>query len=214
MIKRIIGNATLYCGDAFEILPTMERPEAIVTDPPYGKKQKSNHKDYFRHTTKLAGDDSLDCYQLIDGASKCLVAFYSPNNPPPIKWRNVLVWNKGLGVGSGGDPKTCWRRDVELIGVNGNAALLGGRDSSVLSFNAHTKPPSGHFCEKPEALMTYLVGKISEQTILDPFMGSGTTGVACANLGRKFIGIEIDEKYFDIACERIEAAYAQGRLFA
>jgi DNA modification methylase len=52
------------------------------------------------------------------------------------------------------------------------------------------------------------------QTILDPYMGSGTTGVACANLGRKFIGIEIEEKYFDIACERITAAYAQGTLFA
>jgi site-specific DNA-methyltransferase (adenine-specific) len=52
------------------------------------------------------------------------------------------------------------------------------------------------------------------QTVLDPFMGSGTTGVACANLGRKFIGIEIEPKYFDIACERISAAYAQMRLFA
>jgi DNA modification methylase len=63
--------------------------------------------------------------------------------------------------------------------------------------------------------MDWCLTKIPDaQTILDPFMGSGTTGVACANLGRKFIGIEIERKYFDIACERIAAAYAQGRLFA
>jgi len=65
-------------------------------------------------------------------------------------------------------------------------------------------------------VMEWVIGqfKKSPQTILDPFMGSGTTGVACANLGRKFIGIELEQKYFDIACERIEAAQAQGRLFA
>ena len=55
---------------------------------------------------------------------------------------------------------------------------------------------------------------LPDHVVLDPFMGSGTTGVACANLGRSFIGIEIEPKYFDIACKRIEAAYAQGRLFA
>ena len=73
-----------------------------------------------------------------------------------------------------------------------------------------------HPTQKPEKLMQHIV-KIStkmRQTVLDPFMGSGTSGVACANLGRSFIGIELEQKYFDIACERIEAAYAQGRLFA
>ena len=68
---------------------------------------------------------------------------------------------------------------------------------------------------KARALMTVVIANSQDATsILDPFMGSGTTGVACANLGRKFIGIEIERKYFDIACERIAAAYAQGRLFA
>src|SRR5690606_9161061 len=73
-----------------------------------------------------------------------------------------------------------------------------------------------HPTQKPEKLIEHIV-KISSKpggAVLDPFMGSGTTGVACANLGRKFIGIEIEPKYFDIACRRIEAAYAQGRLFA
>ena len=69
-----------------------------------------------------------------------------------------------------------------------------------------------HPTEKPLSLMQEVVSW-TDGRVIDPFMGSGTTGVACANLGRKFIGIEIEPKYFDIACERIEAAYAQGRLF-
>jgi DNA modification methylase len=77
------------------------------------------------------------------------------------------------------------------------------------------KDGTQHPTQKPVNLMTWCIEQIGNpQTILDPFMGSGTTGVACANLGRKFIGIELERKYFDIACERIAAAYAQGRLFA
>jgi DNA modification methylase len=72
-----------------------------------------------------------------------------------------------------------------------------------------------HPTQKPVTVMEWAIRQCKKDpmTILDPFMGSGTTGVACANLGRKFIGIEIEEKYFDIACERITAAQAQGRLF-
>ena len=71
-----------------------------------------------------------------------------------------------------------------------------------------------HPTQKPVRLLEWCLSFIPEaQSIVDPYMGSGTTGVACANLGRKFIGIEIEEKYFDIACERIDAAYSQGRLF-
>ncbi len=75
--------------------------------------------------------------------------------------------------------------------------------------------PSGHPCPKPIQYAQWLVSRAAEmgQTVIDPFMGSGTTGVACANLGRKFIGIEIEPKYFDIACRRIEQAYKQPRLF-
>ena len=82
-------------------------------------------------------------------------------------------------------------------------------------FDLKTGVVDKHPCPKPEAYCNWLVSRSAENggTILDPLMGSGTTGVACANLGRKFIGIEIEEKYFDIACERITAAQAQGRLF-
>lgn len=72
-----------------------------------------------------------------------------------------------------------------------------------------------HPTQKAVFIMEWCLGFLTDaETIIDPFMGSGTTGVACANLGRKFIGIEIEEKYFDIACKRIETAYLQPRLFA
>jgi DNA modification methylase len=95
--------------------------------------------------------------------------------------------------------------------------LYGGTDwieASAPRANRDTDA-SGHPYQKPLEVMAWLIAKVrGGGAICDPFMGSGTTGVACANLGRKFIGIEIEPKYFDIACERIAAAYAQGRLFA
>lgn len=108
----------------------------------------------------------------------------------------------------GGDPKTCWRRDWELILVDGTSELAGGRDSSVLRF---TIRPSQfvHPCQKPVALMEYLIGKIPSETIVDPFMGSGTTLRAAANHGRRAIGIELEERYCEIAANRL----AQGVLF-
>jgi len=77
------------------------------------------------------------------------------------------------------------------------------------------KDGKGHPTQKPIEVMCWCIERLPDgaNTILDPFMGSGTTGVACAKLGRKFIGIEIEPKYFDIACRRIEAAYAQPDMF-
>ena len=88
------------------------------------------------------------------------------------------------------------------------------RDSVIRVYDGNrSEPDREHPTQKPIALMQWCVEKTTG-TVLDPFMGSGTTGVACANLGRKFIGIEIEPKYFDIACRRIEQAYKQPRLFA
>ena len=126
-----------------------------------------------------------------------------------------MVWNKGAHVGIGGDRETCWKRDFEMIGVRDNAPLNGKRDSAVLRFHALSPPPTGHVAEKPVDLLCYLIRKLSQpgDTILDPFMGSGTTGVACMKTGRNFIGIEIEEKYYQIATKRIEDARRQPLLF-
>jgi site-specific DNA-methyltransferase (adenine-specific) len=214
MRKEVIGNATLYLGDCLEILPTLPKVDAVITDPPYGIAFES-HGQRFKGAEPIHGDEddtsAVAVALLTEGTT---AMFFSPYRPLPIDWRSVLVWNKGAHVGGGGDPETCWKRDFELIGVRGNRPLNGKRDSAVryvpgLMANQHT-------AQKPVEIMEYLIGKLTNdmEVVLDPFMGSGTTGVACMNLGRKFIGIEIEAKYFDIACERIENAQRQERLFA
>jgi DNA modification methylase len=114
-----------------------------------------------------------------------------------------MVWDKGQRNFSLADCEFAWssqRRAARVFDYSRAAALKDGKQ---------------HATQKPVALMEWCIGQLESKpaTILDPFMGSGTTGVACANLGRKFIGIEIEPRYFDIACKRIEQAYAQGQLF-
>ena len=110
-----------------------------------------------------------------------------------------------------------WKPDHEEIYVIGKG-WIGSRDcGSVLRVppvQSMAKNGRVHPTQKPVKLLELLIKKTPPTIVLDAFMGSGTTGVACANLGRKFIGIEIERKYFDIACERIDAAYSQRRLFA
>lgn len=126
----------------------------------------------------------------------------------------VLIWDKGGALGMG-DLSIPWKPDHEEIYVLGKG-FVGTRDSgSVLRHppvQSMAKNGRVHPTEKPVSLMVDLCRKVPG-TVLDPFMGSGTTGVACVKLGRKFIGIEIDEGYFDIAVERIRKAYAQPDFF-
>jgi site-specific DNA-methyltransferase (adenine-specific) len=129
-------------------------------------------------------------------------------------WRGVAVWNKGTAI----PQPNAFLAQCEFMtwGTNGprevdyqGGAYLRG------CFDIEAPKQREHITQKPEALMNEVVRIVPPGAIvLDPFMGSGTTGVACANLGRKFIGIEQEPRYFDIACERVAATYAQGRLFA
>jgi site-specific DNA-methyltransferase (adenine-specific) len=220
MEKVQIGECTLYRGDCREVLPELYDPDAVVTDPPYGINLKS-HGGMFVGMTPIAGDESLDIANYVRswaGWRKCAcLMFFSPYKPM-TGWRNVLCWSKGDHVGRGGDPKKCWHRNFELIGVEGNGPLNGKRQSAVLRFNAISPNFVGmvHPAEKPLPLMVYLVEKITNAggSVLDPFMGSGTTGVACVKTGRKFVGIELDPAHFATACRRIEAAYADQPLLA
>ena len=131
-----------------------------------------------------------------------------------LSFFHSVIWDKK-------NPGMGWRyrRQHEMIMV---AHRRGGKvawaDDSVTQRNviSISKPRGGqHPNEKPVELVERFVGlhAPADGLVVDPFMGSGTTGVACINLGRKFIGIELERKYFDIACERIDAAQAQGRLF-
>lgn len=206
-ITLIHGDCREVIGDVFRTRPF----DLILTDPPYGIAHKSNGQ-IFKDAQPIAGDGDSSLLEFIDqwALSRCaLAAFYSPFNPPNIKWRTVLIWNKGKHVGAGGDPSTCWKRDAELIGVKGNWPLLGGRDSCVLNFNAESPPKSGHFCEKPLSLMKYLVAKFSEPSLCDPFCGSGTTLEAAKAVGKRAIGIELEEKWVDYTANRLRQEVLQ-----
>jgi len=221
MRKETIGDAVLYLGDCLEILPTLTKVDAVVTDPPYGISYRSGMTGH-NGGTALPGicsdEDTAARDSVIEWAGDSPGLYFgSWRKTRPEPCRMVLVWHKGIHVGMG-DLSIPWKPNIEEIYVIGSG-FQGHRGSAVLDYPApvswnSTKHGRSHAHEKPLSLMAELVSKCPIGTILDPFMGSGTTGVACANLGRKFIGIEIEERYFDIACERIEAAYAQGRLFA
>ena len=219
-----IGDATLYHGDCLEILPSLGEIDAVVTDPPYGITYKSNYgvgqgsKPITNDGTRI----SLRLYRkVISILPKAAILWFTRWDAWPDVWeilaahfqvKGMLVWDKGHpGMGN----LKHWGCNHELIASCGPISIRGSRDSSILKFNPVHPKARHHPTEKPVTLLEYLIGKItdSSQTVLDPFMGSGTTGVACANLGRKFIGIEIEKKYFDIACERMEAVCSQDRLY-
>lgn len=212
-------ESDLRCGDALQLLPSLPAGsvDCVITDPPYGIDLVS-HGGRFRHAKRIANDTTPHLAEAVYGMCADrgwpLAMFFSPYRFVGA-WRNVLVWNKGKHVGIGGDKDTCWKRDFELIGVAFNKPLNGQRDSAVLRFNALSPPPSGHVAEKPVPLMRYLVEKLTQpgDTVLDPCMGSGTTGVACALTGRRFIGFELDRNYYEIALKRIAAVTEEGPLF-
>lgn len=189
----------LYHGDCLDIMPTLEAGsvDAVITDPPYGIKHRT-HGQIFVHALPIKGDDdeiiASEMLKLCEQSKMTVACFFSPYRYIDAGWRSVLVWNKGAHVGIGGDRETCWKRDFELIGVRDNKKLNGKRDSGVIYIPALSPPPTGHVAEKPVRLMNYLIIKLTNpgDTILDPFMGSGTTGVACVQTGRNFIGIELD----------------------
>jgi DNA modification methylase len=209
-----IGDATLYLGDCREILPSLPKVDAVVTDPPYGVAYSSGWDNKFKKV-KIANDTTPELRDwLVDwlGEGRALI-FGSWKIARPQRTKLVLIWDKGT-VGMG-DLSLPWFPSTEEIYVLGNG-WRGTRTRSVLytsvGFNHNLN--EHHPTEKPVTVMQELLQKTgNDWTILDPFMGSGTTGVAAIKMGRKFIGIEIEPKYFDIACRRIEEASRQPDMF-
>ena len=203
-VEHLAEGVTLMLGDCRELLPSLGPVDALISDPPYGIAFRSNGQ-WFVGADPIAGDDGTDSAEFVRKwvGSLPLVMFFSPYRPMD-GWRSVLVWDKGEHVGIGGDRETCWKRDHELIGVSGNGNLNGRRDSSMLRYLAVSPPPSGHVAEKPEPLMRYLLWKLGVADVCDPFMGSGTTLVAAKRLGIRAIGVEVEEKWCEIAAKRLQ----------
>jgi site-specific DNA-methyltransferase (adenine-specific) len=202
--KEVIGDATLYLGDCLDILPTLGKVDAVVTDPPYGigfASQPTKWQRLAGHRPEAWDDSTCGAVPMLPSIAPSIIwggNYYAL--PPSRGW---LSWFKPDAPPSMGNFELAW------TSLDRTARQLS------VSIGETNPERVGHPTQKPLRLMEWCLGFVPDaHTILDPFMGSGTTGVACANLGRKFIGIEIEPRYFDIACERVAAAYAQGRLFA
>ena len=216
MKKEVIGNATLHLGACLEILPTLDKVDAVITDPPYGMAFQSNHYGPGARNSgheKIVGDDdeSLMLWACDIAAQHSRYVFGRWENIPTIPTPDsVITWvknNHGMG-----DLEHAHARSTEFLffyrGIEHKWPKKRPHDVIRASRTGNGLHPT----EKPVALMENVIDW-TLGGVLDPFMGSGTTGVACMNLGRKFIGIEIEPKYFDIACERIENAQRQERMF-
>lgn len=224
--KEVIGNAVLYLGDCLEILPTMPKVDAVITDPPYGIDGGSG-------TVGLSRAHKHDYASFVDTPDN-IMANIVPRFKMALKQANgrgvltpgpkcLCYYPSPSAFGSLYQPATCslnmWgRAQSQPVFYYGKPPRIGKDigDTTYRIDDAASAGSEGHPCPKPLKTMRQLVHLASnpDETVLDPFMGSGTTGVACMNLGRKFIGIEIEPRYFDIACERIENSQRQERLFA
>lgn len=203
--EHLADGVTLYCGDCREILPTLGKVDAVVTDPPYGigyaaqpivgkGKTKSNHekREWDNAPVDLSGVMEFNVPKIIWGGN-----YY--DLPPTRGW---LSWYKPDAPPSLSNFELAW------TSIDRTSKQFSW---SIAATNAER---AGHPTQKPVELIKWCLGFVQDaDLILDPFMGSGTTGVAAVKLGRKFIGIEIEPKYFDIACRRIQAALDAPDMF-
>jgi DNA modification methylase len=214
--KEIIGDCTLYLGDCLEVMPTLEKVDACLTDPPYGVRQAGGFsgaggfsKPVARREYEGQWDDSRpsqEIFKLMLTVSQNQIIwggnYFTDLLPQSSRW---LWWDKCQTMPTYSDGELAW---TSLSGVSTKKIIYNNNGLQA------KEKGRVHPTQKPIEVMKWCLGFLPDsETILDPFMGSGTTGVACVKLGRKFIGIELDEKYFDIACKRIEEAYRQPDMF-
>ena len=234
-----IGRATLYLGDCLEIMPTLGKVDHVICDPPYEARLHAA-KAHLSDLRKDSGPElrAID-FDAIDpireqfseiAAASCtgwFIAFCTIEGARPwadcinasaMKYKRACVWVKpdstpqlnGQGPAQGAEIFVCaWAG-------TGHAKWNAGGKRGVYTHLVNNAERTGlHPTEKPRKLMAAIIKDFTNpgQLIADPFMGSGTTGVAAVQLGRNFIGIEKDPKYFELACDRLDKAQRQGSLF-
>lgn len=239
-----IGLATLYCGDCREIAPTLARPAAVISDPPYGMKARTDSRRFFggvsdkiqrpphafskrspvgskslnrnmrgrgREWPAIIGDDAPFDAAVWAGAADSVVLWGFNHFAGTLPVGTTLVWIKKATHLFGS-----FLSDAELAWMRGGHGVY----CQEVSFPPPVRGPDGglsvqgsvHPTQKPVALMRWCIEKAKVPpggVILDPYMGSGSTGVAAVQMRHPFIGIEIEPRYFDTACRRIEAAQRQ-----
>lgn len=220
MRKEVIGDATLYLGDCREVLPGVVGIGAIVADPPYGidrhsigcrKNDNRVRFSAFSAGKKIMGDGrQFDPTHMLGVAPQTIVwgaNHYASFLPNSAGW---LIWDKRVNPEFYG---TTDQSDCELAWTNVSGAARIWRQiwNGIVRQGVEANTPKLHPTQKPIALMRWCVEK-TVGMVCDPYMGSGTTGAACVELRRPFVGIEIDPEHFAVACKRIEQAQRQGSL--
>ncbi len=218
MNKKQIGDALLIHGDAFSIMPTLGDVDCILTDPPYNPKTHKGARSAKSLAASQIDFDSLTEKQFIEfcgnavGQAKrwvvmsCAWQHAAELEKAGIPLVRLGVWHKPNGAPqfTGDRPGMGWEA-IAILHREGKKRWNGGGHHAVWVCNVEH---GDHPTQKPLKLLMDWVEKFTEpgETVLDPFMGSGTTGIACVLLGRSFIGIEKDPGYFEMACARIQAA--------
>lgn len=219
-VEHLSDDVTLHCGDSLEILPALKGAGSIITDPPYGVGFKyhgytDSIKNYGKIIEAISGarcallnypEEMMRHVLPVLGPPDRVFAWVYPSNLP----RQTRLWGFwGCDV----DPSRskCKARNPESAKVA--SLYVAGYDwREIPQVKNVSAEKTEHPCQLPLGVARWVVETISDSVVIDPFMGSGTTGVAAVQLGRKCIGIEIEPKYFDIACRRISDELARPRL--
>lgn len=232
----MIGDCTLYLGDCLEVMPALGEVDAVITDPPFEAEAHTKQRREIRASGLI--NEALPFAAINEDIRKEFARVVSPKclgwsitfcqaeavqawrevyEAASAKYKRPMVWIKpdGMPQFTGDRPAMGYESIVACWHGKGKSSWNGGGRHGVFNFPKGEGQAQPHPTTKPIKLMQELVKLFTNSSalVLDPFMGSGTTGVACAKMGRKFIGIEIDEGYFDIACKRIKDAYKQPDMF-
>lgn len=222
MRTETIGDCTLYLGDCRTVMEALGPVDAVVTDPPYGVSGgsgtlgKASSKTKYENGLPDTPDSVRDVFApaVVTALSLAKRGVITPGAPcafmyPPPEDLGGLYQPATSGMSKWG------RATLQPVLFYGKDPRAGLTIQPIHKVVTEASEKNGHPCPKPASAALWMVNRASleGETILDPFMGSGSFGVACVVLGRAYIGIEIHEPYFDIACRRIEEAYKQPRLF-
>lgn len=232
-----IGDCTLYNGDCLEVMKTLGNVDHVISDPPYedelhkaiGRIRRNDGREMisdlgFDGVNSSRSEIAKECVRLSNGwailftLAEGVRAWRDELQSNGAKYDTCIAWVKPDSTPrmNGQGPARGFECAVTAWCAKGYRSWNAGGKRGVYTHNTNSKERHGkHPTEKPVSLMIELIQDFTKpgQVILDPFMGSGTTGVACARRGRGVVGIEMNEEYFEIACERISKAYQQEDMF-
>lgn len=211
----VIGNATLYLGDCREILPTLGTVDAVITDPPFGVgnfvqttgRKMGRGESHGKPVTWNESGPSPEVFAMLRSMSKHRIIWGANFFNCFEAKGGAIVWDKCQSMPnfSKADIASCTHfQKTEIVRI------------PWTNFTVTHMAETDHPCERPVALYEWCIEYLPQPiaSVLDPYLGSGSCGVAAHRMGRSFMGIERDARYFDIACRRIEDAQRQQRMFA